>query len=50
MRTIAHHSRRVHRYVGLHYLLAYALRHPKACGQWVDAIATLLTREARAYG
>jgi hypothetical protein len=35
--------------VGLHLLLQYAMHHEHS-RSWISAIATLLTREARAHG
>jgi hypothetical protein len=44
MSTIAYSSTSVHRHIGLHCLLGYALQHPEHSSQWVAAIATLLQR------
>jgi hypothetical protein len=44
MRRLSHISTHVHRNVGLHYLLGYALRHPEHSAQWVGAITRLLQR------
>jgi hypothetical protein len=47
MSTVAYSSTRVHRHVGLHYLLGYALRHPKYCGQWIVPLTRLLDKGVR---
>jgi hypothetical protein len=33
------------KYFALYALLHYALRHPKACRQWIGALTLLLGRE-----